>query len=202
MHYRDGINSNNILEIFKKLHEFYVQDGGTEVLSFLIVGGAAVSIGFSYRRSTQDIDAMFDNNEILSKAIEKVALLYHFNKDWLNADFVDSPSYTDKLKAVAVDYDFEFQLFRIKYITDIYLIAMKLKSCRPTSRDLDDIIEMTYEIRLKEKQYTYNDVISAFEFLYGNDMSKVYEYFLKELKRAFELPIEDIKELKKSIFDD
>ena len=75
-----------------------------------------------------------------------------------------------------------------------YLIAMKLKSSRPTGGDLDDVIKMIYELRFKGTEITYETIIEAYKELYA-DFSNTYDYFLEKAKEAFETPIEDFEYL-------
>ncbi len=76
---------------------------------------------------------------------------------------------------------------------------MKIKSSRPTGGDLGDITKMIYELRIKKESCSYDDVIKAYKYLY-TDFSNTYDYFLKKTKEAFEIPLEDIESIAKSVF--
>ena len=47
--------------------------------------------------STIDVDAYYSENEILKKAIENTGKKFGLNADWLNCDFVKTPSFTSEI---------------------------------------------------------------------------------------------------------
>lgn len=66
-----------------------------------IVGGSAIVSSFEYRLSTMDIDAIYAIDEELTRAIEMTAQELHLPIDWLNQDFIKTPSYSSKLIEVS-----------------------------------------------------------------------------------------------------
>ena len=188
------LNKENFDSIFQKLADLYVSKVPTEKVDVFIVGGCAILLQFNYRLSTMDIDAIFNENDFFIQCVEEISKEMNLPPDWLNQDFVDTPSYSPKIVEVASLYK-TFNNFINVYITNTeYLIAMKLKSSRPTGGDLDDIVKMVYELRYNGSTITYRDVINAYEFLYS-DYSNTYSYFLEKTKEAFEKPLEEIAEL-------
>jgi len=190
------ITRENLAYIFKDLSDAYVECGGQKPIIFVIVGGAAIVINFEYRKLTRDIDAMYESNEFLEKAITQVSRKYDLPDDWINDEFMYSKSYSDNLLKYSVETDLGTEFIKVNTLAGPYLIAMKIKSSRP-NEDWADVIEMTYEMRLNKESINYNMIMDAFHNLYGDDMSHVYSYFLEDLKEALAKPIEEIIELKK-----
>ena len=188
------ISRKNLDEIFTALADEYVKAGGKEAFNIYVVGGAAIVINFDYRLSTMDIDAFFVKNDCLTTAIANVANNLKLPQDWLNKDFVSTPSYTDNLVAHSKLYRSYNGVINVYVLETKYIIAMKLKSSRPTGGDLDDIIKMIHELRLKGEDIAYDQIIEAYKELYS-DFSNTYDYFLEKTKEACDMPIEELKEL-------
>ena len=190
------LKKEDLDNIFQLLAKNYLLEGGTDTISIYIVGGAAIMIDFEYRLSTTDIDAYFLENDILTKAIQKTAKELGLSNDWLNKDFVNTPSFSPKIEEVAKPFKEYEKCLVVFSLEPKYLIAMKLKSSRPTGGDLDDIIKMIYELRYYQKEISYKSIIDAYEYLYP-DYKNTYQYFIDRMKDAFETPIEDIESITK-----
>ena len=162
---------------------------------FVLKGGMLVSslIGLD-NRATMDIDAIYAIDEELTRAIEMTAQELHLPIDWLNQDFIKTPSYSSKLIEVSTILKKYGQNLKIFSLPPRFLIAMKLKSSRPTGGDLDDVVYMIYELRYKNIGIEYKDVIDAYKTLY-DDFSNTYDYFLKKAEEAFNIPLEDVTEI-------
>ncbi len=184
----------DIDQVFEKLASEYIELGGTKRVEIYLVGGAAIVSNFDYRMSTIDIDALFKDNYILETAIQNIAKKDNLPADWLNKDFVKTPSYSPKIIEKAAMRTVYNEIIVVYSLEPKYLIAMKLKSSRPTGGDLDDIIKMIYELRFKGAEITYEKIIEAYKELYS-DFSNTYDYFLEKAKEAFETPIEDFEYL-------
>ncbi len=199
MQYKNIIKKENIDIIFTSLADQYKKAGGTEKINIFIVGGAAIVINFNYRYSTIDIDALYKENKLIKESIKAVAKSLELPIDWLNHDFEKTPSYSPVLLQKSILYKEYLNLIIVYTLEPKYLIAMKLKSSRPTGGDLDDIIKMIYESRYRNDPLTYEDVIKAYKELYS-DFSNTYDYFLVKAKEAFETPKEDFEYLFKRDF--
>lgn len=186
------INKENFDAIFQKLATTYETLGGNEKISIYLVGGTAIVLNFTYRQSTLDVDALFNTNNVLAKAIEIIGKEFHLTDDWLNSDFVKTPSYSNKIVQKASIYKKYGKYILIYCLETKYLLAMKIKSSRPEGGDIDDIIKMIYETRLNNIGLTYDEVINAYKELY-NDFTNTYGSTLNRAKEAFEVPLEDIE---------
>lgn len=188
------LKKEDLDRLFDKLATEYIELGGSKKVEIYLVGGAAIVLNFDYRMSTIDIDAMFNDNDILETAIQNVSQRDNLSSDWLNKDFVKTPSYTPKIIEKGKEYAVYHNIISVYSLEPKYLIAMKLKSSRPTGGDLDDIIKMIYELRYKKIEITYEQIVQAYKEFY-TDFSNTYSYFLEKTKEAFETPIEDFEYL-------
>ena len=185
MQYRQTIKPDNLDILFQKLADTYLQIGGKNKVIFTVVGGASLMIGYSFRKSTIDIDAFFASNTILNNAISIVAKEENLPEDWINSEFTRTPSYSAKLVDVAQFYKLYNDILEVRYVYGKYLIAMKIKSSRPTTSDLDDIIKMIYQMRIEGKISSFEEVTSAFDYLYSSNYDNVYSFILDEACNAF-----------------
>lgn len=188
------IQKEDIDTLFSNLSKEYELLGGNKTVDIYLVGGAAIILSFDYRASTLDIDACFKDNALLNSAIDNVSSKLNLPKDWINQDFIKTPSYSPIIKEKAKLFAKYGNYINILYLDAKYLIAMKLKSSRPTGGDLDDIIMMIYELRYKNMNISYKEIINAYRELYS-DFSNTYDYFLERAKLAFEVPVEDFERL-------
>ena len=195
------IDKTTFDQIVGRFAENYEKCGGSKPLRFYLVGGAAITLMFDYRSATIDIDAYFDKSNIVKQAIELTAKEQGLRSDWLNDEFIHTPSFSERIIEKSVFYRSYGKYVEVFSLETKYLIAMKLKSSRPTSNDLDDIIKMIYETRANGKELSFADVMDAYNELYP-DFSNTFDYFIDETKKAFETPIEDVKLIiHPSIFD-
>ena len=95
-----------------------------------IVGGAAILINYGFRNMTTDIDAIIQAGSAMSEAANLVSDIYGLPRNWLNSDFTDTSSYTDKLAYYSKPYKTFSNVLHIRVISGEYLIAMKLMAGR------------------------------------------------------------------------
>lgn len=188
------IRRDDIDIIFDALADEYLKLNGEDIFDVYLVGGAAIVLNFEYRASTIDIDACFKNNQQINQAIDEVSKRLDLPKDWLNCDFMVTPSYSPVIVNKAKLYKAFRKVIKVHLLEPKYLIAMKLKSSRPTGGDLDDVIRMIYELRYKNIPISYEEIINAYKELYPN-FSNTYDYFLKKTRDTFDTPMEDFEYL-------
>ena len=188
------LKREDIDTIFDDLASEYIKLGGTQKVDIYLVGGAAIVLNFDYRISTIDIDAFFKDDKTLVQSIDNVSKKQNLPNDWLNCDFINTPSYSPAILEKANIYKTYRRKINVFLLEPKYIIAMKLKSSRPTGGDLDDIIKMIYELRYKGSSISYPEIIDAYKELYS-DFVNTYDYFLEKTKEAFETPIEDFEYL-------
>ncbi len=99
-----------------------------------VVGGAAMALAYSSRRSTRDVDAIFEPKSAIYEAARVVAEEQGLPDDWLN----------DAVKAFAPGKDpdsrtiFTAASLEVAAASPEYLLAMKLLASR-VDQDVEDI---------------------------------------------------------------
>ena len=194
MSHNSVLSKDNLDIVFQTFSNTIKQINNNKKVSLYIVGGGAIVASFEYRLSTMDIDAMFATDDEITKAIKMTAQELQLPNDWLNQDFINTPSFSPKLSEVSTLLKSYNDNLTIYTLPSKYLIAMKLKSSRPTGGDIDDIINMIYELRYKGVEIMYEDIIAAYKTLY-DDFSNTYNFYLKKTKEAFDAPLEDVVEI-------
>ena len=100
-----------------------------------LVGGAAMALAYNTRRSTRDIDAVFEPKAVVCQAAQRVADRHpELPDDWLN-DAVKGFLLGDDPAATVV---FDHPGLRVRVASPRYLYAMKVAASR-VERDADDI---------------------------------------------------------------
>ena len=153
--------NNNLKELSKELKREFGQNSKHEIV---VVGGAAIVLKHDFRESSSDIDAIVSDGSSIKDAVRRTADRLGLSADWLNSDFKQSSSYSGQLVAVSKYYRTFNQVLDVRIVDDKYLIAMKLKSFRAYKNDQSDIIGL-----LQDSPFTYEEICSAVERLYGKD---------------------------------
>jgi hypothetical protein len=139
----------------------------------LLVGGAAMALAYSTRRSTADLDAVFEPKRVIYKAASRIAERRGLDRGWLNDAvkvFLPGPD-----PNATVFFDWTGLVVRVA--SPRYLLAMKLLASR-VERDEDDI-------RVLLRLCNITDVAEALQLiadLYPNSAipAKV-EYLVREI---------------------
>ena len=125
------ISRDEILAYFQEINNrLALEDKHGEIM---VVGGAALTLVFNARGSTRDIDAVFRPAEDMRKIILSIAADEGLPPDWLN-DTV-KPFVTDKLN---FDTYLVYSNLTVSTIDAESLLAMKLSSARPGTKDMSD----------------------------------------------------------------
>lgn len=99
-----------------------------------VVGGAALALAYSTRRSTRDIDAVFEPKLLVYEEAAKLAERHGLDRSWLN-DAVKGllPGPDPAPQEIA-----ELPGLRVTVASPEYLLALKVAAAR-VDRDADDI---------------------------------------------------------------
>jgi hypothetical protein len=87
---------------------------------------------------------------------------------WLNSDFTQTTSFSDKLLAVSTYYKTFSKVLTVRTISAEYLIAMKLMSGRQYKNDLSDIIGILWEHQKNGIPIEREAIDKAITTLYGH----------------------------------
>jgi hypothetical protein len=138
-----------------------------------IVGGAAMTLAYSTRRVTKDIDAVFEPKSVIYTAAAKVAEDLGLPEDWLN-DAVKGFMPGEDQHARPVP---DITGIEITTASPQYLLAMKLMAMR-FGEDDEDI-----EILLRECDlHSADEALELLKRIYpAQDPSPKTRFFLEEL---------------------
>jgi hypothetical protein len=98
-------------------------------LEVSLYGGAVFTLVYGSREATKDVDAVGRQSEIAKKLALRVAQELNLPEDWLN-DQVKQFLAEKEAKRQLTEADFGEGL-RVSVPTAAYLLAMKLRACRP-----------------------------------------------------------------------
>lgn len=98
-------------------------------LEVSLYGGAVFTLVYGSRDATKDVDAVVRQSEIAKKLALRVAQELNLPEDWLN-DQVKQFLAEKEAKRQLTEADFGEGL-RVSVPTAAYLLAMKLRACRP-----------------------------------------------------------------------
>lgn len=134
----------------------------------ILVGGASIIVNYSFRFSSYDIDAMYSMPSLMKEVINAVGDKQGLPNGWLNDDFKNTASYSNKIVQHSEYYKTFSNVLSVRTVRAEYLIAMKLVSGRQYKKDLSDIAGIVYEQSLLGKPITYEMIDTAVKNLYGN----------------------------------
>lgn len=163
-----GFTKENLNIYLKEVaKEFRKLNGKSMPAEIILVGGAAILANYGFRNMTMDIDALIYASSAMKEAINHVRDKYDLPKDWLNADFVKTESYSPKLVQYSNYYRTFSNVLTIRIVSAEYMIAMKLRSGRKYKHDLSDIAGILLEHEQKGDPITMEKVERAVVNLYG-----------------------------------
>lgn len=176
----------NLDQYLRELSKEYKKLGGRHVpVKIILIGGAAIIGSYGFRDMTTDIDAILPDVSIMDEAIRHVADQRGLRKDWINADFMKTVSYSGKLYQYSVPYKTFNQVMNVRIITGEYLIAMKLRAGRKYKNDLSDVMGILAEHEDAGKPITCEMIDQAVKDLYGSweDFSEESVRFIRSVMR-------------------
>jgi hypothetical protein len=137
-----------------------------------VVGGAAIALAFDSRRSTQDIDAVFEPKAEIYEAAAAVASERGLPDGWLN----------DAVKGFLTSADPESPLvlevagLRVSTASPRILLAMKVLSHR-VGEDEADVRLLAAQLGLT----TPSEVLAVAESVYGDRLDAAAQFFVEQL---------------------
>ena len=137
-----------------------------------VVGGAAIALAFDARRSTNDIDAVFEPKAVIYAIAGEIAVERNLDEGWLN----------DAVKGFLADADADAPLaleiagLRVSTASPRILLAMKVLSHR-VGEDEDDLRLLAGELGLTRAR----DILDVAETVYGDRLDVAARFFVGEL---------------------
>jgi hypothetical protein len=137
-----------------------------------VVGGAAIALAFDERRSTRDIDAVFEPKAVVYEAAGRVAECSGLAPDWLN----------DAVKGfLAGDDDESAPILELPGLSVLTasprtLLAMKVLAHRPGEDD-EDVRLLAAHLGLTRAE----EILAVAERTYGDRLDPAARFFVEEL---------------------
>lgn len=147
--------------------EFRRLNGKNANAEIVLIGGASIVINYDFRNMTSDADALIYTDAAMKDAINRVRDANNLPHGWLNEDFKNTDSYTEKLRNVSVYYKMFSNILQIRTVAAQYLIAMKAMSGRQYKYDLSDIVGILMEHEKRGEPICKSDIDKAVLELYG-----------------------------------
>ena len=136
----------NLDRYLKELaREFRKRNGKSMPAEIILIGGASIVINYGFREMTYDMDAIISASSSMKDAINHVGDKYGLPNGWMNADFMNTASYTPRIIRFSRYYRTYSNVITFRTVTGEYLLAMKLMSGRQYKFDLSDVIGILWE---------------------------------------------------------
>lgn len=148
--------------------EYRRLSGKTMPAEIILIGGASVLANYGFREMTYDIDAVILAASTMKQAINNVGDKLKLPTSWLNTDFKNTKSYSDKILGASIYYKTFSNVLTIRTISAEYLIAMKLISGRQYKYDLSDIAGILLAHQKAKKPILRSSIDRALTELYGD----------------------------------
>jgi len=137
-----------------------------------IVGGAAIALAFDERRSTHDIDAVFEPKQVIYREAAGVAEDRGLPAGWLNdavKGFLSGPD-PDASEVL------ELRGLRVSAGSPRILLALKVLAHR-VGEDEDDVLLLADQLGLR----TAEDVLQVASDVFGDRLDVAARFFVEEL---------------------
>ena len=181
-----SFTKENLDTYLRELGKEFRKLNGTKVpAEIILIGGAAILATYGFRETTYDIDAIILASSAMKEAVNRVGSKLGLPNGWLNTDFKNTASYSDKLMEVSVYYKTFSNILTVRIVSAEYLIAMKLMSGREYKFDLSDIVGVLLEHKRSGNPISREMIECAVVKLYGG-FDVVPDVSKKLLDNAFE----------------
>ena len=165
------LNTDTILALFDALNDELRSKGVIGEIG--ICGGAVMCLVFNARKSTKDVDGIFQPTKEIRYAAVEVARKLHAPEDWLNdaakGYFLSQPPTVEVMN---------LSNLRVWAPTAKYMLAMKCISARFDTHDADDMRFLVDHLNLRQPQ----DVFRIVEQFYPRKhIPPKARYFIEEI---------------------
>lgn len=165
------MDRDEILGLLTELSE-RLDERGVRGEMFL-VGGAAMALAYSTRRSTSDLDAIFEPKQVIYELAESIGCDHDLPTNWLNDGVKGFLPGADPSARVLLD----LPGLRVLIASPRYLLAMKLMASR-VERDEDDLRVLLGLCAIR----TVDEALDLLQGLYGNrPIEAKVQYLVAEL---------------------
>lgn len=162
----DALNVDRLRQALRRLGELARAEGVELELS--LYGGAVFTLVYGSRESTKDVDGLICPTEIGRRLTREVAREQALPEDWLNGDVAQFLAEREERRPYPKD-DLGPGLI-VTVPTAAYLLALKLRACRPPlpgyPGDEADIVFLLGKIRPASRE----DIAGIFERFFPHDV--------------------------------
>lgn len=137
-----------------------------------VVGGAAIALAYDARRTTHDIDAVFEPKTAIYEAASEVAADLGLGPGWLNDAVEGFLAGTDPQPVPILD----LPGLRCLAASTAMLLALKVLAHR-VGEDEDDVRLLARELGLRSAP----DVLAAAEDVFGDRLDAAARFFVEEI---------------------
>lgn len=137
-----------------------------------VVGGAAIALAFDERRSTRDIDAVFEPKSVVYEAADVVAARSGLPAGWLNDAVKGFLTGNDPAAAPVL----ELPGLRCLAASPETLIALKVLAHR-VGEDEDDLRLLAAQLGLQKAE----EVLAIAERTYGDRLDPAARFFVEQI---------------------
>jgi predicted nucleotidyltransferase len=137
-----------------------------------VVGGAAIALAFDERRSTRDIDAVFEPKSVVYEAAAVVADQLGLPRGWLNDAVKGFLESEDPAAAPVLD----LPGLRVLAASPETLLALKVLAHR-VGEDEEDVRLLASQLGLQSA----DQVLAVAERTYGDRLDPAARFFVEEL---------------------
>ncbi len=182
MQSRRSITRANTMDIIRRFAKEYRKVLGKAPAEIIIVGGGSIMLNYKFRDATQDLDVILHAVSGIKDIITQFAEENHLPRDWMNADFVKTVSYSDVLTEVSRHFCwFNNHTLEIRTVSGIYLIAMKIRAHRDYRNDISDAIGILMEEAEAGNHFSYAEIETAYYKLYHEAPDFKIQELLREI---------------------
>lgn len=147
-------------------------DGRQASAEMYVVGGAAIALAFDERRTTRDVDAVFEPKALVYDAASRVAAAHDLPADWLNdavKGFLEGP---DPAASPILD----LPGLRVLAASPEKLLALKVLAHR-VGEDEEDVSLLADNLGLESA----DQVLDIAERTYGDRLDPAARFFVEAL---------------------
>ena len=181
---KSRFTKENLDSCLKELGKEFRRLNGTAIpAEVVLIGGAAILANYGFRDMTYDIDAVIMASSAMKDAVNHVGDRLGLPNGWLNMDFKQTNSYSDRLAEVSIYYKTYSNVLTVRMVAAEYLVAMKLMSGRQYKNDLSDIVGILWEHEKRGNPISREAIDRALGYLYVDriELSAVSQKFIDDL---------------------
>lgn len=165
-------------------------------VEIIVVGGASILLNYNFRDTTVDIDCIDVHDALMNEVVNEVANKYDLPTNWINTDFKNTSSYSQKLVNYSSFYKTYYGVLNIRTIKGEYLIAMKIVSARKYKNDYSDIYGIIKWYKDNNIDLSMGQIDKSIDELYSSHDrvdKDAYEFTKHLVENINSVPIETIK---------